>query len=194
MIAGMSITDERKQTFDFSEPYFDSGIQMAVKADNDAIEGYEDLDGKVTGAKVGTESADFLEENKDKYGFTVKLYDAADTLYGAINNGTVDAIFDDYPVLGYAITNGQPFRLVGDAQEGSAYGFAVKKGENQELLQMFNDGLADLKESGEYDKIDRCQSRCIHQSYLEIQKERKLNRYQSCKFFQQPGLLNQRKK
>ncbi|WP_279291488.1 transporter substrate-binding domain-containing protein, partial [Enterococcus cecorum] len=40
MIAGMSITDERKQSFDFSDPYFESGIQMAVKADDNSIKSY----------------------------------------------------------------------------------------------------------------------------------------------------------
>ena len=37
MIAGMSITDERKKSFDFSDPYYDSGIQMAVKKGNEKI-------------------------------------------------------------------------------------------------------------------------------------------------------------
>ncbi|MCB6520448.1 type 2 periplasmic-binding domain-containing protein, partial [Parabacteroides distasonis] len=58
--------------------------------------------------------------------------------------GNSVAIFDDYPVLGYAVTNGQPFKLVGEPEKGSSYGFAVKKGENKELLKKFNQGLKDL--------------------------------------------------
>ena len=69
MIAGMSITDERKKDFDFSEPYFDSGIQMAVKNDNNDIKDYKGFKGKTVSAKIGTESATFLEQNKDKYGY-----------------------------------------------------------------------------------------------------------------------------
>ncbi|WP_427814254.1 amino acid ABC transporter substrate-binding protein/permease [Enterococcus sp. 22-H-5-01] len=153
MIAGMSITDERKKTFDFSDSYFDSGIQMAVKNDNNDIKDYADLKSKTVSAKIGTESATFLEDNKDKYGYEVKLYEAADAMYNALSNGNSEAIFDDYPVLGYAVSNGQPFKLVGEPEEGSAYGFAVKKGENQELLKKFNAGLKDLKENGTYDKI-----------------------------------------
>ncbi|QXJ58100.1 amino acid ABC transporter substrate-binding protein/permease [Enterococcus raffinosus] len=153
MIAGMSITDERKKTFDFSEPYFDSGIQMAVKNDNKDIKNYKDLKGKTVAAKIGTESATFLNKNKDKYGYEVKQYEAADAMYNALTNGNVEAIFDDYPVLGYAVTNGQPFKLVGEPEKGSSYGFAVKKGENKELLEKFNQGLKDLKENGSYDKI-----------------------------------------
>ncbi|MEG0373046.1 MAG: transporter substrate-binding domain-containing protein, partial [Enterococcus sp.] len=153
MIAGMSITDERKKTFDFSDPYFDSGIQMAVKNDTTDIKDYNDLKGKTVSAKIGTESATFLNDNKEKYGYEVKQYEAADAMYNALKNGNVEAIFDDYPVLGYAVTNGQPFKLVGDPEEGSSYGFAVKKGENKELLEKFNKGLKNLKKNGGYDKI-----------------------------------------
>lgn len=153
MIAGMSITDERKQKFDFSDPYYEGGIQMAVASDNKDITSYEDLKGKTVGAKVGTESANFLEKNKTKYGYDIKLYDAADTLYGSLKNGTLQAIFDDEPVLGYAINNGEKFKFVGKGEAGSAYGFAVKKGQNPELIEKFNAGLKKAKEDGTYDKI-----------------------------------------
>lgn len=46
VIAGMSITDERKTKFDFSDTYFESGVVMGVKADNDTIKSYDDLRGK----------------------------------------------------------------------------------------------------------------------------------------------------
>lgn len=46
VIAGMSITDERKQKFDFSDPYFESGVVMAIKKGDDAISSYKDLKGK----------------------------------------------------------------------------------------------------------------------------------------------------
>lgn len=153
MIAGMSITDERKKSFDFSEPYFDSGLQMAVKQGNTSIETYDDLDGKTVAAKVGTESAAFLEKNEKKYGYTIKNFDDATGLYQALQNGEADAIFDDYPVLGYAITNGQKLQLIGEKETGSSYGFAVKKGQNPELIKQFNAGLKKLKEDGTYDKI-----------------------------------------
>ncbi|HLQ40096.1 MAG TPA: transporter substrate-binding domain-containing protein, partial [Tetragenococcus sp.] len=153
MIAGMSVTTEREKSFDFSDPYFESGIQMAVASNNDKIKSYQDLKGKTVAAKVGTESATFLEENKDKYSFKTKSYDDATGLYGALKNKTVDAIFDDYPVLGYAIKQGEKIKMVGDTESGAPYGFAVKKGKNTDLLEKFNAGLKNLKDSGEYDKI-----------------------------------------
>ncbi|GGI64623.1 amino acid ABC transporter substrate-binding protein/permease [Enterococcus alcedinis] len=153
MIAGMSITDDRRKTFDFSDPYFDSGIQMAVRKDDTSITNYHDLKGLTVGAKVGTESATFLEENQEKYGYKIKVYEDATGLYGSLKNKALIAIFDDAPILGYAINQGEPFKLVGQPEKGNSYGFAVKKGENKELLEKFNAGLKKLKASGEYEKI-----------------------------------------
>lgn len=153
MIAGMTITDERKKTFDFSDPYFQSGIQIAVKKGNTSIKSYEDLDGKTVGAKVGTESADFLVANQEKYGYEIKYFDAADQLYDSLRVGAIDAMMDDYPVIGYAIKNGQELETPIERETGGSYGFAVKKGENPELLQMFNEGLKELKRIGQYDEI-----------------------------------------
>lgn len=153
MIAGMTITDERKKNFEFSEPYFESGIQMAAHATNDSIQSYDDLNGKTVGAKVGTESAEFLENNKEKYGYSVVVYDNSSTLYDALNTTVIDAIVDDYPILGYAIVQGKELRTVGEPVKGGAYGFAVKKGNNEELITKFNEGLKTLVDSGEYDEI-----------------------------------------
>lgn len=153
MIAGMSITEERKKSFDFSDAYFDSGIQMAVKKGNNEIKDYDDLKNKTVAAKVGTESADFLEKNKSKYGYDIRSFDDATGLYQSLENGSVDAIVDDYPVLGYAVTNGQNLQFAGEKISGSSYGFAVKKGKNPELIEKFNAGLKKLKADGTYDKI-----------------------------------------
>lgn len=153
MIAGMSITEEREKSFDFSDAYFDSGIQMAVKKGNNKIKDYDDLKNKTVAAKVGTESADFLEKNKSKYGYDIRSFDDATGLYQSLENGSVDAIVDDYPVLGYAVTNGQNLQFAGEKISGSSYGFAVKKGKNPELIEKFNAGLKKLKADGTYNKI-----------------------------------------
>ncbi|MDN5290505.1 MAG: glutamine transport system substrate-binding protein, partial [Anaerophaga sp.] len=71
MIAGMSITDERKDVFDFSDPYFDSGVVMGISADNDTITSYADLAGQRVAVKNGTEGAAFADSIKDQYGFEV---------------------------------------------------------------------------------------------------------------------------
>src|SRR5690606_4868820 len=75
VIAGMSITDERKEIFDFSDPYFDSGVQMAVAAGDDEIAGYDDLEGETVVAKSGSEGLAEAQKLSEEYGFTVKALD-----------------------------------------------------------------------------------------------------------------------
>jgi len=153
VIAGMSITDERKKKFDFSDAYFDSGVGMAVSNSNNDIKSYEDLKGKKVAVKTGTEGSDFANNNKDKYGYEITTFEDSANMYEDVKSGNSVACFDDYPVLGYAITKGQPLKIVGDLQKGSSYGFAVSKGQNAELLKMFNAGLKNLKSNGKYDQI-----------------------------------------
>ncbi|MGD9475625.1 MAG: transporter substrate-binding domain-containing protein [Eubacteriaceae bacterium] len=153
MIAGMSITDERKEVFDFSDPYFDSGVVMAISADNDTITSYADLAGLRVAVKNGTEGATFAESIKDQYGFELISFPDSANMYEDVKAGNSVAMFEDYPVVGDAIANGMPFKIVTEMEKGSSYGFAVKKGENAELLAMFNAGLANVKESGKYQEI-----------------------------------------
>lgn len=153
VIAGMSITDERKQIYDFSEPYFESGVQMAVAKDDEAIKGYEDLKGKTVVAKTGSEGETYAKSIAEQYGFTVKSLDQSATMYESVKAGSAVAVFDDYPVLAYGIAQGNGLKTVTDKVPGGSYGFAVNKGENTALLAAFNDGLAELKANGEYQKI-----------------------------------------
>ncbi|MGW0172817.1 amino acid ABC transporter substrate-binding protein/permease [Rhodococcus sp. NPDC003322] len=153
VIAGMSITDERKMVFDFSDPYFDSGVQMAVAKNNDSMKSYEDLRGKRVAVKTGTEGAAFAESIRDRYGFTIVTFDDSASMYDDVKTGNSVAVFDDYPVLLYGIAQGNGLKTVTGKEAGNSYGFAVSKGQNAELLSKFNAGLANLRASGEYDEI-----------------------------------------
>ncbi len=152
VMAGMSITDEREKTFDFSEPYFTSGIQLGVLESSD-IESLDDLDGKAVAVKTGTQGQTFAEENQDEYGFKITPYQDTTDMVDAVKAGQAVGYFEDFPVLAYGIQQGSGFRLVGDPELGGEYGFAVNKGQNPELIEMFNEGLANLQASGEYDEI-----------------------------------------
>lgn len=153
VIAGMSITDERKKVFDFSDPYFESGVQMAVLASNDEIKGYEDLTGQRVAVKNGTEGATFAESIKDKYGFETVYFADSSSMYDEVKTGNSVAVFDDYPVLAYGIKQGNGLKTVTPKEKGASYGFAVNKGQNAELLSKFNAGLKNLKESGRYQEV-----------------------------------------
>lgn len=152
VIAGMSITDDRKEKYNFSESYYDSGVGMAVKKDSD-IAAYEDLNGKTVAAKLGTEGGTFAESIAEEYGFTVTLFEDSSTMYQDVLAGNSAACFEDYPVMGYEISRGMELKLPLNMESGNSYGFAVMKDANQELLDKFNAGLKNLKESGKYDEI-----------------------------------------
>jgi polar amino acid transport system substrate-binding protein len=152
VMAGMSITDERKKTFDFSDPYFTSGIQLGV-LDSSDVQSLDDLDGKTVAVKTGTQGQTFAEENQEKYGFKVTPYQDTTDMVDAVKAGQAVGYFEDFPVLAYGIQQGSGFRLVGEPELGGEYGFAVNKGQHPELVEMFNKGLANLKASGDYDKI-----------------------------------------
>lgn len=152
VIAGMSITEERAKKYDFSEPYFDSGIGMAV-LENSEIESYDDLAGKQVAAKIGTEGCAFAESIQEEYGITIAQFEDSATMYQDVLAGTSAAVFDDYPVLGYEINRGIGFKMPVEMERGSSYGFATLKDANPELVKMFDDGLKKLKENGTYEKI-----------------------------------------
>lgn len=153
MIAGMSITEERKKVFDFSDPYFDSGVIMGIAKSNETIKSYEDLKDKKVAVKTGTEGATFAKSIAEKYGFTLVYFDDSANLYQDVILGNTAACFEDYPVLGYAIAKGQALKTVTQMERGSSYGFAVLKGNNPELITMFNKGLKNLKSNGKYQQI-----------------------------------------
>lgn len=152
VIAGMSINPEREAKYDFSEPYYDSGVGMAVAAESD-IASYEDLNGKTVAAKIGTEGCTFAESIADQYGFTIIQFEDSASMYQDVLAGNSVACFEDYPVLGYEISRGTALKLPLDMERGSSYGFATLKGANPELVEMFNAGLKNLKDSGKYDEI-----------------------------------------
>jgi polar amino acid transport system substrate-binding protein len=153
VIAGMSITEERRQKYDFSAPYYDSGVVMAIRADNNTVKGYADLKGQRVAVKTGTEGATFAESIKDKYGFTLVYFDESPFMYEEVKTGKSAACFEDYPVMGYGISQGNGLKMVTEMERGSSYGFAVLKGKNKELLKKFDAGLANIKNSGKYQEI-----------------------------------------
>ena len=151
MIAGMSITEKRKEIYDFSTAYYDSGVCVAAIDSN--IKSLDDLKGKTVAAKTGTEGLSYANSIKDQYNLKVTVYDESAVMYQSVKTGDTVACFEDYPVMGYGISQGNGFHMITDLIQGSSYGFAVKKGQNADLLKKFNAGLANIKANGTYQQI-----------------------------------------
>ncbi len=155
MIAGASITDERKESgWIFSDGYYDATQGMAVAADSD-IAGFDALDGKKVAVKNGTMSNTYAESIKDEYGFEVVTFSTSPDMYQAVMGGQVDACIDDTPILKYNIKAGElDMKFVdGTENDPAQYGMAIFNADNQELLDLFNAGLANIRENGKYDEI-----------------------------------------
>lgn len=153
VIAGMGITDERRQIYDFSDPYFTSELQLAVPEGNEEIASWEDLEGKTVAVKSGSLSEDEAKKKQEEIDFEITSLDQSTTMVQTVKSGNADALMDDRPVLAYGVTQGSGLKLVAEPIDTGDYGFAVNKDMNGELLAEFDAGLAELKESGEYDEI-----------------------------------------
>lgn len=155
MIAGASITDERKDSgWLFSDGYYTATQTMTV-AENSDITGFEDLAGKTVAVKIGTQGAAYAESLKDEYGFTITSFEDSPTMYQAVLGGQCVACFEDTPIMQASIKDGGlALKVLEDtANEGGDYGFAIFNENSQELLDMFNAGLANIKANGTYDEI-----------------------------------------
>jgi len=149
----MSITDERRESFDFSDPYYSSGSQFAVLEDSD-FQSFADLEGQTIAVKTGTTGYDIAEELATEYDFNLNAFEDSVNMYEDLQVGNSQAVVEDYPVMMYANATGRvDLRFIEEQQAPVDFGFAVNQGENPELLQMFNDGLTNVRASGEFEEI-----------------------------------------
>ncbi|WP_225733193.1 amino acid ABC transporter substrate-binding protein/permease [Pseudoclavibacter sp. CFCC 13796] len=153
VIAGMSITDQRRQVYDFTDPYFQSGVQMAVAKSNEDVHSYDDLRGKTVVVKTGSEGEAYAKSIQEQYGFKLDGVDQSATMYEKVKSGNAVAVIDDYPVLAYGIAQNNGLKTVTDKVPGGDYAVAVNKGMNTEFVDAFNRGLASIRQDGEYQRI-----------------------------------------
>ncbi len=155
MIAGASITDERKKSgWIFSDGYYTATQCMAVTKDS-KIKSFDDIKGKKVAVKTGTQGATYAESLKEQYKLDLVYYEDSPTMYQAVEGGQAVACFEDTPIMAASIKEGDlKLQIVeGSENEGSDYGFAIFNSDNEELLDMFNEGLKNIKENGKYDEI-----------------------------------------
>ena len=115
----------------------------------------KDLKGKNVAVKNGTAGADFANSLKDEYGFTVTVFEDSPTMYQDVILGNSAACVEDTPIMAASIKEGNLALKIPEGMEsdGAPYGLAIMDEKNQELLDMFNAGLADIKANRKYDEI-----------------------------------------
>ncbi|NOZ30035.1 MAG: basic amino acid ABC transporter substrate-binding protein [Chloroflexi bacterium] len=149
--SAVTITEERAQIVDFTDPYFNAGQSIAVLATNDEIKSVEDLKGKRIGVQLGTTGD--IEASKIE-GAEVKRYEEITIAFQALANGDVDAVVNDTPTSAEIIKANPELnaKLVGEPFTDEFYGIAVNKNK-PEIRDALNKALKEIKADGTYDKI-----------------------------------------
>ncbi len=151
IIAGMSITPERKEIVEFTDPYFHTGIILIGKKDDGIT--IADLDGQPIASQRSTVSSQYLQ---DEYpNADIKLYDTQDNAYLDLTSGRARAMMSDKVTgIDWLKTEaGQNYEVKGQeiSTEEDAMGIALRKGDP--LVAKFNSALAEIKDNGTYDQI-----------------------------------------
>ncbi|WKF85962.1 ABC transporter substrate-binding protein/permease [Lacticaseibacillus pantheris] len=154
VIAGMSITPERKAKFAMSNPYYKSGVVGAVKTDS-KYHTLNSLRGQRVAVKTGTSAADYVHSIKDKYHLKVVTFDDSNNMYQDVITGNSAACFEDEPVMKYGIATGLSLKIVTKPAKSGYYGIAIAKSHANDLLPKVNAGLKKIKANGTYAKIVR---------------------------------------
>jgi ABC-type transport system substrate-binding protein len=151
VISAATITQERAQVVDFSDPYFDAGLAVAVR-EGAPYKTPDDLQGKKIGVQLGTTGDKTATE---KYGeANVRRYDDALLAFQALIAGDVEAVVNDLPVTQAYIASNPNAKIVlmSGMLTSEQYGIAVSK-KRPELLAAINKGLAAVKANGTYDAL-----------------------------------------
>jgi polar amino acid transport system substrate-binding protein len=147
IISSVTITEERQEKYDFSEPYINAGQIVIVKADSD-ISGPDALSGSTVGAQIGTTGAIEIE-NMD--GVELKEYDEIGLAFEDLVAGRIDAVVCDTPVAAdFALQREEykaALKIVGESFTEEYYGILVQQG-NSDLLDKINEGLKAVQAEG----------------------------------------------
>lgn len=149
VLAGMTVTDERKQSVDFSDSY-STGVQVIIVKEGSDIKSADDLKGKKIGVQSGTTgdsycTKDFGQEN-------VKQFSNGSLAVAALANGQVDCVvIDNEPAKNYVAAN-TGLKILDTEYVTEEYAIAVSK-DNPNLLKKINTALKELKEAGKIDEI-----------------------------------------
>lgn len=152
-IAGMTVTEERLKTVDFSEPYYEAVQYVIVPADSD-IKTAADLEGKNIGVQLGT-TGDFIVE-EDIPGATPSQFKKALDAVNDLLNGRVDCvIIDKNPALVFEGQYPDQIKAIDGAEFGfqpESYAIAIPKG-NKAMADQINNALQQLMEDGTFDEL-----------------------------------------
>jgi len=148
--AAMTINDERDETIDFSDPYYNADQAVLVRADGEfSPSELGDLSGNMVGAQSGTTGETIAQENVESSNYNT--YDSYVFAVQDLQNGNIDAVVLDVPVA-RTFADQRPVEIAFVEETGERYGFGIREGES-DLQTGLNEGLATVQDSGQYEEI-----------------------------------------
>jgi polar amino acid transport system substrate-binding protein len=154
VMSSVTITEERKETMDFSVPYINAGQILVVPQATSGVSTLADLKGKSVGAQIGTTGSFEVEKVS---GVELRTYDEIGLAFEDLANGRIAAVVADTPVAAdFALMNPNykgKMKIVGEPFTEEYYGVAVKKG-NKEILDAINKGFNAVLDTDTYAKIE----------------------------------------
>ena len=149
VVTAATITPERQKTLAFSDPYYDAGQVITLRREQKPIT-LDDLTGKTVGVQINTTAHVMLE---DRAGVRLKKFNSIDLAFLDLQNGRLDAVVNDAPTTRFMLKQSFPsLTVVGTPVTAEQYGIACHP-EDASLVKAVNAALAELRTSGEYDRI-----------------------------------------
>lgn len=148
-LAGMTVTEDRKQNVDFSDTYM-TAVQAVILTNDSPIKSIDDMANKIIGVQTGTTgdmycTGDYGDANIKRYN---KIADGVQ----ALKSGTIDCCVVDDEVAKNLVAQNSGLKLLDTPYAEEEYAIAVKKG-NTELLNMINEALKEMKSNGKLNEI-----------------------------------------
>ncbi len=149
--SAMTITEEREENVDFTDTYY-SAIQSLLVPVDSAIASIDDLTEEVSvGVQSGTTGEAYAEENVP--GAELIAFEGGGDLFTALEAGQIDAILQDEPVNANRADEDDGVEVVETYDTGEDYGFALEQGRDDELIDVLNSTLEDVRDDGTYDEL-----------------------------------------
>ena len=152
IISGVTINDKRKQSYDFTTPYFEARQLIAVSRDS-TVKNLKDLAGKKIGVVNGSTGDDIASREFGKTNSDIRRFESTPVVISELVNTGLDAAIGDNGVIAFRVQEHKQLKTVSDPSfPKEFFGIVVKQG-NKALLDKLNAGLAAVKADGSYAQI-----------------------------------------
>jgi len=154
--AALTITEERQERVDFTDPYYEADQSILVREGEEGdVNSFEDMEGMKVGSQSGTTGEGVVESELVDTGIIDagdhERYDRYDRAVSDLRDERIDAVVIDKPVA-ETFEAAQPVEIAFIHETGEEYAFAVQEG-NDELREDLNEGIENVQDDSTYDEI-----------------------------------------